>query len=84
MRPKMSVRAMSRIITPTLSASTAGRNCSFAIHENQVWVTPVKSRNIRVMHTKKMMARVNLILRTIFIKLFQIVNELGVNIGIII
>ena len=44
----------------------AGRNCIFAIHPNQAWIVPVKSRNSRVMMVKKMAARTALIFRNMF------------------
>ena len=47
------------------SASTLGRNCSFAIHPRQGCTVPEKSRNRDVMPMKKMAASRILILRNI-------------------
>ena len=57
---------MRMITTPAFRARMAGRNCIFAIHPNQAWIVPVKSRNSRVMMVKKMAARTALIFRNMF------------------
>ena len=43
--------------TRAFSARTAGRNCTFAIHESQRWAVPVKSRKSSVMPMKNTRAR---------------------------
>ena len=65
MRPNTKVSTARNSTTPMFSASTAGRNCIFAIHPNQVCSVPVKSRNNSVMSAKKMTARVSLMVRSI-------------------
>ena len=52
-------------MTPTFNASTAGRNCIFAIQPNHECSVPVKSRNSNVMNVKNRTASVSLILRNI-------------------
>lgn len=61
----MNVSATSNTTTPTFKASTAGRNCIFAIQPNQVCIVPVKSRNSSVIIAKNRTANVILILRNI-------------------
>ena len=64
-RPKTQVSATSNTMTPTFSASRAGRNWMRAIHPSQVCKVPVKSMNSSVISARLMMARVSLIVRNI-------------------
>lgn len=53
--------------TPAFSASSAGRNCIFAIQPIQPCSVPVKSRNRSVTSAKNTIASVSLIVRNIVI-----------------
>ena len=69
MRPKMMVSATRSTTTPTLTANTAGRNCSFAIHPNHSCAVPVKSRNSQVSPKRKTEANATRIFFSIIVLL---------------
>ena len=60
MRPNTSVRSTSATTTPTLSASSAGRNWIFAIQPSHPLSAPVKSRNSMVIPIQNNHARITL------------------------
>jgi hypothetical protein len=66
--PKRRVRISSAATTPTFRASTAGRNCTLAIHPNHACSAPVTSRKSRVMQVKKILANVIRIFLSIMIR----------------
>ena len=70
--PKRRVRTVINAMTPKLSASTAGRNWTFAIHPSQAWMDPVKSRKRSVTPMKNIDARMILIFRSIVVSLTHI------------
>ncbi len=70
MRPNKSVSNIKPATTPKFKASTAGKNCTFAIHDSQHCNVPVKSRKSRVIKTKNTVASVTLIFFSISINVF--------------
>ena len=68
--PKRRVIATKPATIARLIANTAGRNWTLAIHPNQVWIVPVKSRKSSVAPTKKI--NPNVILRFLNILSYKI------------
>ena len=68
MRPNKSVSNINPATTPKCIASTAGKNCTMAIHDSHRCKVPVKSRKRRVINTKNTTASVTLIFLSISIK----------------
>ena len=69
MRPKMSVSKMRATTTNRFNARMAGRSCTFAIHPNQWWSVPVKSRKSNVIPMKNTVAKMILI----FLKFISVI-----------
>ena len=56
MRPKKSVSTASKAMTMKFRAKMASKACVLAIHPNQWWAVPVKSRNSNTSPRKKTVA----------------------------